>query len=774
MSAEEQRERWGGRLPFIMAAIGSAVGLGNVWRFPYIATKNGGGAFLLPYFVALITAGIPLLIVEYALGQKFQKGAPGSMAAVNKKFRWVGWFALLVGSMISFYYVVVMAWAWDYSIASWDLKWTKPAPVRVESELIPKERVVGYLKYKNDAEKGQLQEAIASQFADSARKAPLLVSEKEIRAREAKEAVKSKDERVFYWELDKKKPETWGDPYAPTNTRLIPAERIVLYLKYKDAEHKQKLEQVVASQSSLEREVLLLNDEKLAKLEAAEAAKSEAEQKHYVSLDANAGNYFDETCLGGFAVGEWKSACAINTKNALHTELLHERRRALKKDASLSEPERQRLLTEVDERTKEAKDAHVPYLTTSKAFRPCVRNIAWCAVIWFVIFLIVFKGVRVVGKVVMWTVPIPVILLAVLLIRGIALGGATGGIIYYLQPNWDKLTDPSVWLAAYGQIFFSLSLGFGIMIAYASYMPRSSDVSNNAFMTSFANCATSFFAAFAVFSVLGYLAAVNAVDVASVVKKGPGLVFVTYPIAIAKIGGTWGRGIGITFFVCLLFLGIDSAFSIVEGVLTGIRDRFSNVSKTLIAAVFCIVGFCFSAFFATASGLMWLDIVDRWMADYGLATVGLLECVAVAYFFRHHEIEEFVNDRSEIQLGGWFELFIKYVTPAVLIFLLGARFLEDMSATYADYDKIIPWSVNVAGWGVFVAMIAIAFALASDWTKFTWLAAAGAIFLLFWIWLGKAEVAVMAAFGSVLLFGGFFTCLRIALKGKEARAKPEA
>ena len=88
-------------MPFIMAAIGSAVGLGNVWRFPYIASKNGGGAFLVPYFIALITAGIPLMIVEYTLGQKFQKGAPGALAAVNKKFRWVGWFALLVGSMIS-------------------------------------------------------------------------------------------------------------------------------------------------------------------------------------------------------------------------------------------------------------------------------------------------------------------------------------------------------------------------------------------------------------------------------------------------------------------------------------------------------------------------------------------------------------------------------------------------------------------------------------------------------------------------------------------------
>ena len=135
MSTEEQRERWGGRLPFIMAAVGSAVGLGNVWRFPAVAYKNGGGAFLFPYFIALITAGIPLLIVEYALGQKFQKGAPQALAAVSKKFRWVGWMAILTAAVITFYYVAVMAWAFHYSIASFDLDWTKPAAVRVADEM---------------------------------------------------------------------------------------------------------------------------------------------------------------------------------------------------------------------------------------------------------------------------------------------------------------------------------------------------------------------------------------------------------------------------------------------------------------------------------------------------------------------------------------------------------------------------------------------------------------------------------------------------------------
>ncbi len=66
------RDRWASRPAFIMAAIGSAIGLGNLWRFPMVAYENGGGAFLIPYIVALITAGIPLVILAYAVGQYFQ------------------------------------------------------------------------------------------------------------------------------------------------------------------------------------------------------------------------------------------------------------------------------------------------------------------------------------------------------------------------------------------------------------------------------------------------------------------------------------------------------------------------------------------------------------------------------------------------------------------------------------------------------------------------------------------------------------------------------
>lgn len=72
----ENRSQWGTRAGFILAAVGSAVGLGNIWRFPATAFENGGGAFMVPYLVALLTAGIPILIMEFTMGHKYRGSAP--------------------------------------------------------------------------------------------------------------------------------------------------------------------------------------------------------------------------------------------------------------------------------------------------------------------------------------------------------------------------------------------------------------------------------------------------------------------------------------------------------------------------------------------------------------------------------------------------------------------------------------------------------------------------------------------------------------------------
>ena len=98
-----KRETFSGRRAFIFAAIGSAVGLGNIWRFPYVTYENGGGAFIIPYIVALLTAGIPLLFLDYALGHKFRASPPLAYRKLKTTFETVGWWQVMINVIIGLY-----------------------------------------------------------------------------------------------------------------------------------------------------------------------------------------------------------------------------------------------------------------------------------------------------------------------------------------------------------------------------------------------------------------------------------------------------------------------------------------------------------------------------------------------------------------------------------------------------------------------------------------------------------------------------------------------
>ena len=108
--SETKRATWGSSATFILAAVGSAVGLGNAWRFPNLAAKHGGGAFLLVYIVAMLIIGIPLLMMEISIGRKMRSGAPGALRRMNKKFEPIGWAATTNAFVIVTYYAVVFAW----------------------------------------------------------------------------------------------------------------------------------------------------------------------------------------------------------------------------------------------------------------------------------------------------------------------------------------------------------------------------------------------------------------------------------------------------------------------------------------------------------------------------------------------------------------------------------------------------------------------------------------------------------------------------------------
>jgi len=486
---EEQRENWGSRAGFVLAAIGSAVGLGNLWGFPYKVYANGGGAFLIPYLLAMFFIGIPLLILELSLGHMTQRAAPNAFRGINRKTEPIGWWGILLGFVIITYYPVILAWCGNYLV----------------------------------------------------------------------ECVKS---------IATGNPLPWAG-------------------------------------------------------EGMEGVKK-------------AGAYFKYTFLDRWGEGHSGQAWDFG-----------------------------RLVT------------------------PIVISLA---VIWILMYLCIFRGVRLVSKVVLWTVPLPWIMLCILTVRGLTLPGAQQGLNFYLDPDWAMLAKPETWRWAFGQMFFSMSLAFGVMITYASFLHRKSDINNNATIIGLADVGTSFVAGIAVFATLGAMAFATqqaaqlasdpnlAVPVQKVVDGGPGLAFVAFPYALAQLpAAAW---FGAVFFVALLLLGIDSAFSITESVLASVVDKTGwSRGRTLIGM--SVVGFGLGLVYCTRGGLVWLGGMDEFINSGwgGIALLGLLEAVVIGWGYRIRRLRDHANEQSDWKVGLWWDLLIRYFAPVLLSVLFTWSLLEKASAT---------------------------------------------------------------------------------------------
>src|SRR5699024_5963433 len=146
------------------------------------------------------------------------------------------------------------------------------------------------------------------------------------------------------------------------------------------------------------------------------------------------------------------------------------------------------------------------------------------AIIWIVVLGILCKGVKkgieIANRIM---IPLLLIIFLIIVIRAVTLPGALAGLDEFFKPDLTQILSPKVWVAAYGQIFFSMSIAFAIMITYASYLPKKSDITNNAFITGFSNSSFELLAGIGVFSVLGFLAAQQGVPIDEVVTGGVGL-----------------------------------------------------------------------------------------------------------------------------------------------------------------------------------------------------------------------------------------------------------
>jgi NSS family neurotransmitter:Na+ symporter len=343
------------------------------------------------------------------------------------------------------------------------------------------------------------------------------------------------------------------------------------------------------------------------------------------------------------------------------------------------------------------------------------------AIVWVACWAICYREVNHgIEKACLVFMPLLLILTAVLVVAALTLDGAMEGVKMYLKPDFHKIDlfhNPNawkVWTSAFGQIFFSLSLGFGIMITYASYLPKKTDIVGNAVLTSIANCSYSIFAGLAVFGVLGFMAQAQGVGVEEVAKPGGALAFIVYPKAISQLPfpGALKNLFGAAFFLALVIAGISSAISLIEALVCAITDKF-QIKRGGVVTFLCVAGFLGSMTYVSGAGSAIMDVVNSY-ADKALILGGLLECVLVAWVFKASAARKHINDSGGVYLPKIWEFVIKYVTPTVLIVIL----YLDIKGTVAQFqaDKADPAVHVVYG----LRAIAVTVLFAWGLTMFKW------------------------------------------------------
>ncbi|XP_020907475.1 sodium- and chloride-dependent GABA transporter 1 [Exaiptasia diaphana] len=328
---------------------------------------------------------------------------------------------------------------------------------------------------------------------------------------------------------------------------------------------------------------------------------------------------------------------------------------------------------------------------------------------WIMVYLCICKSIKATGKVVYFTATFPYVALVIILVRGVTLDGAARGIRYYLEPDWEQLADPQVWVYAATQIFWSLGIGFGAILTFGSYNKFSNNCYKDSIIITSINCITSFVAGFAVFSILGFMADVLSSSMKDVVSTGPGLVFIAYPEAISQLPVSvfWA----ILFFFMLMTLGLDTMFGAMEGFITAIIDEFPKwrSRKWLLLAGICVAKLLAGLPCVTKGGMYIFNMFDYQSAGISLLFLVFLENIAIAWIYGIDKFSEDIFLMTGKKLSIWIRISLKFISPVISLCILLAniinwRGIKYNGEPYPDWAEFMGWILCISSMAVPVAM----------------------------------------------------------------------
>nr|XP_041631029.1 sodium-dependent nutrient amino acid transporter 1 isoform X2 [Drosophila kikkawai] len=515
-----ERSNWGNGLEFLMSCISVSVGLGNVWRFPFTAYENGGGAFLIPYIIVLFLIGKPMYYLEMIIGQFTSQGTV-KIWSVVPGFVGVGYGQAFGTICIISYYSSLLALTLYYLFVSFqsELPWS----------------------YCRD------------------------------------EWANCVDSR--------------------------PAEYV---------------ENLLSTGISAANATLASNTTKLQS--SSEIYFLNVVIKEKLDISDGIGN------------PDWKLTLAL-------------------------------------------------------------------LVAWVVIFLVIMRGVKSSGKAAYFLALFPYVVLFVLLIRAVTLEGAKDGIIFFLEPQWGELLNPTVWKNAVVQCFFSLAVGSGPIIMFASYNRFDHGIYRDAMIVTTLDTLTSLLGGITIFAILGNLAHNLQIDnIQDVVRSGTGLAFISYPDAISKFQAV-PQLFSVLFFFMLFVLGIGSIVALQSTIVTIICDQFKGWKYWKVALTTSICGFLMGLVYVTPGGQWILTLVDFYGGTYVVFILAIFELAGIMWVYGLQNFCDDIEFMCNRRVSLYWRMCWSFFTPVmmIIIFIYSMATIEPIKYS----ELYFPEAANVAGWLLF-------------------------------------------------------------------------
>lgn len=363
---------------------------------------------------------------------------------------------------------------------------------------------------------------------------------------------------------------------------------------------------------------------------------------------------------------------------------------------------------------------------TSEHFSSVLTSYLFMLATFTINFWVLFKGIsRGIEKLAKIAMPMLFVFAIVLAVRVITLGtpdpsapenSVWNGFAFIWNPNFAELSNPSVWLAAAGQIFFTLSVGMGTIHAYASYLKPKDDIALSALTTS----ATNEFAEVVLGGSIAIPAAVAFFGLAmttSIAKGGAfDLGFVSMPLIFQQI--PFGEFFGFIWFLLLFFAGITSSVAMGQPVIAFLEDELGMSRKKAVAFLAVTVGIAvhFVIFYLKYG---FLDEMDYWAGTFGLVVFALIEVVLFMWVFNSKDAWDEMNSGGDIKIPKIFFYVMKYITPVVL-FIVMVWWAKNDAINILLLKNVAPENVPYI-WGARILMIvllgALIFLIKVAWKK---------------------------------------------------------